>query len=183
MKKIILTAVALCALSFANAQEAKFGVKAGLNLSNWTGGDVDGTSIKAGFQAGGLVDIKVSDKFSVQPEVLFSLQGVKVDGGKYNTSYINVPVMAKYYVADGFSLEAGPQIGFLVSAKAKADGGGSSDVKDMFKSTDFGLNVGAGYDIAENVNLGARYNFGLSKIVDGVDVKNSNIAIALAYKF
>ncbi|MBD0726072.1 hypothetical protein B6A10_12890 [Flavobacterium sp. L1I52] len=188
MKKIILTVAAMFAFGFANAQEVKFGVKAGLNLSNFTG-DVENNSIKAGFQAGGLVEIKVSDKFSVQPEVLYSLQGTKIEEEgtdvNFNMSYLNVPVMAKFYVADGFSLEAGPQIGFLLSANGKAEGV-SIDIKDYFKSTDFSLNVGAGYDVAENVNIGARYGFGLSNIAKdsgSEKLHNSNIAIAVAYKF
>lgn len=185
MKKIVLTAVAVFAFGFANAQEVKFGVKAGLNLSNLTG-DATGTSIKAGFQVGGLVEIKTSEKFSIQPEIVYSMQGAKVDGGKLEISYLNVPVMAKYFVAKGFSLEVGPQIGFLVSAKAKADGGVSEDFKDSLKSTDFSLNLGAGYDVTENINLGLRYGFGLSnmsKISGDGTIKNSNIALAVAYKF
>ncbi len=188
MKKIILTTAAMFALCFANAQEAKFGVKAGLNLSNVTG-DVSGNSVKAGFQAGGFVEFKVSEKFSVQPEVLYSLQGAKYDeegtNVDFNLSYFNIPVMAKYYVADGFSLEAGPQLGFLLSAKAKG-GGVTVDVKDSFESIDFGMNVGAGYDITDRFSIGARYGFGLSNIAkdsEGDKIHNSNIAIALGYKF
>ena len=93
--------------------------------------------------------------------------------------------MAKYFVAEGFSLEAGPQIGFLMSAKAKADSE-SIDVKDAFESTDFGINVGAGYDVTENINLGLRYTIGVSNILkDSGDFKagNSNIAFAVGYKF
>ena len=93
--------------------------------------------------------------------------------------------MAKYYVAEGFSLEAGPQIGFLMSAKLKGDGE-DLDIKDESNSTDFGFNFGAGYDVTENINLGLRYSLGLSNInkEDGAgDAKNSNIAFAVAYKF
>ena len=192
MKKLLFAAVAVFAFGAANAQEVKFGAKAALNLANLTG-DVEDNSMKVGFQIGGLVEIGVSEKFSVQPELVFSTQGAKFEesfgGVSYdydlNLNYLNIPVMAKYYVAEGFSLEAGPQIGFLMSAKAKADGG-DEDVKDSFNSTDFGLNFGAGYNVTENINLGLRYSLGLSNIVkeDGAgDVKNSNIAFAVAYKF
>ena len=76
MKKILLTAAAVFALSYANAQDVKFGAKAGLNLSNFTG-DVENTSTKVGFQVGGFAEIKISEKFAVQPELLYSLQGTK----------------------------------------------------------------------------------------------------------
>ena len=189
MKKLLFAAVAVFAFGAANAQEVKFGAKAGLNLSNFTG-DVEGNSMKVGFQLGGLVEIGISEKFAVQPELVYSAQGAKFDDsffGDYdlNFNYLNIPVMAKYYVAEGFSLEAGPQIGFLMSAKAKADGE-DEDVKDEFNSTDFGLNFGAGYNVTENINLGVRYSLGLSNLnkEDGAgDLKNSNIAFAVAYKF
>ncbi len=185
MKKVVLTAAAIFAFGFANAQETKFGAKVGLNLSNFTG-DVTDNSMKIGFQVGGFANIGVSDKFAVQPELVYSTAGAKFSDGSLDLSYLNIPVMAQYKVADKFSLEAGPQIGFLMSAKAKADGIGSADAKELFNSTDFGLNLGAGYDVAENMNIGVRYSIGLSNIAkDSGDEKlgNSNIALAFGYKF
>lgn len=202
MKKIILTVAAVFAFGFANAQETKFGVKGGLNVANISG-DIEDNSSKVGFHVGGFVEIKVSDKFSVQPELLFSTQGTKLEesGTNYsyesnlNLSYLNIPVMAKYYVAEGFSLEAGPQIGFLTTAKSDftdTESGitvsGDEDVKDEFESIDFGFNFGAGYDFTENLSAGLRYNLGLSNIAktdSGDDFKLSNnvFSVSLGYKF
>jgi opacity protein-like surface antigen len=206
MKKIILTVAAVFAFGFANAQETKFGVKGGLNLANISG-DVEDNSSKIGFNVGGFVEIKVSDKFSVQPELLFSTQGTKEEysenfGGstinytdKLNLSYLNIPVMAKFYVAEKFSLEAGPQVGFLLSANAKSeatDGTDSlseeEDVKDAFESIDFGLNFGAGYDFTSNLSVGLRYNLGLSNIAktdsgDDYKISNNVFSVSLGYKF
>jgi opacity protein-like surface antigen len=188
MKKIILSVAALFAFGFANAQEVKFGAKAGVNFSTFTGDaeDVDG---KVGFQVGAFAEIKISDKFSVQPELMYTTLGAKFDemGTTFTQTvdYIVLPVMAKFYVADAFSLEAGPQIGFLVGAKIEADGE-SVDVKEFYNSTDFGLNFGAGYDFTENISAGLRYTLGLSNIAkDSGDesIQNSNFALALAYKF
>ncbi|KIA99210.1 hypothetical protein OA93_06155 [Flavobacterium sp. KMS] len=202
MKKITLSIVAVLAFGFANAQEVKFGVKGGINLSTLTG-DVEDASSKVGFQVGGFAEIKLTEKFSVQPEVLYSLQGAKSEGSEFgytskstlNLSYLNIPVMAKYYVAEKFSLEAGPQIGFLLSAKddtkVTVDGESSSEkinVKDDYKSIDFGVNFGAGYDFTENLSAGLRYNLGLSNIAETVEgenykVKNSVFSLSVAYKF
>jgi opacity protein-like surface antigen len=198
MKKIMLTAAAVLAFAFSNAQETKFGVKAGVNLHTLTG-DVEDQSSKIGFQAGAFAEFKLSDKFAIQPELLYSTQGTKFEEGddeiKYNLSYLNIPVMAKYYVAEKFSLEAGPQIGFLLSAKGKYDFvedgvsvSGDEDIKDSFESIDFGLNFGAGYDFTENLSAGLRYNLGLSNIAkteDGNDskVKNGVFSLSVGYKF
>lgn len=185
MKKIILTVMSVFAFSFANAQGTKFGVKAALNIASLTG-DVNDASSLVCFQIGGFAEIKLSEKFAIQPELLFSTQGNKFDTGEsLNLSYVNIPVMAKYYVAPKFSLEFGPQIGFLTSAKAKYEGE-SENFKDFFKSVDFGLNFGAGYDFTNKISAGVRYNLGLSNIAEDSgdeSVHNSVFSVSVGYKF
>lgn len=192
MKKIILSALAVFVFGFANAQETKFGLKAGLNIANQKF-EVEGSSMTAnsivGLQVGGFTEIKVDDKFAIQPEVLLSTEGskLKADGEEllFNLSYINVPVMAKFYPAPKFNIQAGPQLGFLVSAKGKYNGGSKEDIKDDLKSTNFGVNFGAGYEFTENCLIDLRYNLGLSNISDsdGGEIKGSVFSIALGYKF
>ena len=180
MKKIILSIAAVFAFGFANAQDVKYGAKAGLNMSNIS---TDGASSLLAFHLGGFAELKLNDKFAVQPELLYSAQGAKVGGVDFNLNYINIPVMAKYYVADAISIEVGPQIGFLMSAKA--DG---VDVKEFFSSTDFGLNLGGGYNLNEKMSLGLRYNMGLSDVEKDLPSgakgsKNSCVQISFGYKF
>ncbi len=198
MKQIILLAVAFLAFGFANAQDKKnmsFGIKGGLNvclITNVTSIDVGvSSSALIGFHVGFFGEFMISDKFSIQPELLYSTQGVKLDfsgaSGDLKLDYITIPVMAKYYVAKDFSLEFGPQVGFLISAKAKSSGV-SIDVKDMMQTTDFGLNLGAGYYIGKSMNLGLRYNFGLSRVqkdlASGESAsKNSVFQLSFGYKF
>ena len=92
--------------------------------------------------------------------------------------------MAKFYVADGISLEAGPQIGFLASAKADVDGE-STDIKDLLKSTDFALNLGAGYKLDSGLNFGLRYSMGLTDVYDfDTDgFKHSVLQLSVGYNF
>lgn len=200
MKKIILTAAAVAAFGFTNAQEVKFGVKAGLNIAN-LGGDFEENSSLIGFQIGGLAEIKLSDSFAIQPELLFSAQGTKFEESdefgsyeeKIKLSYLNIPIMAKYYVAPKFSIEAGPQIGFLLSAKSEGEETFEGetetfdeDIKEDVKSLDFGVNFGLGFDFSENLSAGVRYNIGLSNVFDDSDdfkVNNSVFSLALGYKF
>jgi hypothetical protein len=97
MKKVLLTALAVFAFSFANAQDTKYGVKGGLNMSN---NSADGSKSITSFHLGGFAQFKMNDKFAIQPELLYSAQGAKNDFGTLNLNYINIPVMAKYNVAD-----------------------------------------------------------------------------------
>lgn len=205
MKKIILSSLLVLAVSFTYAQKAEFGIKGGLNIANqsFSGDGSPSPSSIIGFHIGGFVDIKIDEKFSFHPELLYSTQGSKfdfvVDEGEgifytentFLLSYINIPVMFKYYATEKFNLEAGPQIGFLVDSKLKTEVLGQSitqDAKDLFESVDFGLNLGAGYDFTKSFSAGVRYNFGLTNVMetesgDNSEVKNNVLSISVGYKF
>lgn len=209
MKKIIFVGITVLTFGVSSAQEVNFGVKGGLNVSTLTG-DVEEVDAKIGFHVGGFAEIKLSDKFAFQPELLFSTQGAKSEYSEsdgtdsysekftLNLNYLNVPLMAKYFATDKLFIEAGPQIGLLLSAKTDyeytetfqgvtfSESIDGVDVKDDFKSIDFGLNFGLGYEFTENIFAGARYNLGLSNIGEdtGDDkINNGVIQVSLGYKF
>lgn len=187
MKKIFL-AVAFISTGIIAGAQAKFGAKAGLNLANWSGSDADDAKMKIGFNVGGFVNLAVSESFSIQPELLFSNQGTKFEesgeSATIHSNYLNIPVMAQYNNASGFYAETGPLVGFLMSAKVKADGE-SMDIKESFKSLDFGWGLGLGYKLASGLGFGARYNFGLAKLPEEGDgkISNSVIQVGLSYTF
>lgn len=192
MKKIFLVAIAVMAFGFTNAQQTRFGIKGGLNVSTLTGEYEDDTKSLVGFHVGGFAEIKVIERLAIQPELLFSAQGARFEGignDKYDAklNYLNIPVLAKFYVTKQFTVEAGPQIGFLLSAKIEGE-----DAKDFYKSADFGFNFGAGYNFTDNFSAGIRYTVGVSGVYDNnnedledyIDSsKNSNLALFLGYKF
>jgi hypothetical protein len=211
MKKYILTTVIVFVFTFTNAQEIKFGAKAGLNIANLTGYFPDSSPL-TGFNVGVFAEIKIANKFAVQPELLFSTQGNKMKvpvldassdylysyDGKWNLSYLNLPVMAKYYILDKLSIETGPQIGLLLSAKAKYSSDDRAlpslntstaeyDIKNYIKSVDLGLNFGATYDFSENLSVNFRYNLGLANInnepMSSSNIKNKVLSLSLGYKY
>lgn len=205
MKKLVLSAaVAVLGVVGMNAQNAdtealQLGVRAGYNLSNFNGDmaeDVDTKSL-SGFHVGLYTEFPISSRFSIQPEVIYSTQGATFEAfgseADLRTQYLNVPVLAKVYVADGFNLQAGPQIGFLTGAEWQADGG-DVDYKDYMKGTDFGLLLGAGYKTPMGLTIDARYNMGLSNTFDedgdwdeGVSTdqewKNGVFQVGIGYQF
>ena len=174
MKKLLLV-IAMVALGFT-ASAQTFGVKAGLNFSN-VELNADGGSIspdsQTSFYLGGVVDFKISEKFHIQPEVLFSAEGFE----NFDMNFINVPVMAKYYITENFNLQAGPQVGFLVDAE---------DTEGL-NSVNFGLGFGAAYEIEGGLFFDARYNMGISDLTDsgsdGVELTTNTFQVGLGYRF
>jgi len=186
MKKILVLAV-VTVLGFTNvtAQKIKFGAKGGINIANINGDNTSSLEPVAAFNFGLMTEIPISQKFSFQPEVMFSGQGYSFEGSNGNIvalNYLNVPLMAKYYIVKGLSLEAGPQIGYLLSAKNEG-----TNVKDGFKKVDFAANLGVGYKLENGINFGARYNFGLSNINDVSGdpnkFRNSVFQLSIGYFF
>ncbi len=94
--------------------------------------------------------------------------------------------MFQYNALPNLYVEAGPQFGFLVSAKSKFNNG-SVDVKDATKGFDFGLGLGAGYYFTPNIGVNLRYVAGLTDIVKdrigGDSAKNGVFQAGLSYKF
>jgi hypothetical protein len=197
VKKLLLTIVVASFASYSYAQNITGGVKAGLNLADQKY-SIDGTTaghqLKAGFHGGVYMIAMINDKFGIQPELLYSMQGSKLEfplfGYDYVTSfnYLSIPVLARYNFTDRFSAQVGPQFGFLMSAEVEANDGNQTtitDVKDEYKAMDVSGVLGLEFEIVAGLGAGTRYIFGLTKINDDDSdgkVKNSNIQIYLKYK-
>lgn len=166
MKKLLLiTAISFFGFTNVKAQDIEFGAKLAMNFANFYGDyDGDDSGVVSIINFGVMAEIPINEKFSFQPEIMYSTQGYGTGSGQDELAalnYLNVPLMGKYYVTRGFSLEAGPQIGYLLSAKE--DG---KSIKDNFKALDFGVNLGLGYKLKNGLNFGLRYNIGLSNVND-----------------
>lgn len=203
MKKLLLTLTAIVALSVAASAQLSIGIKGGLNLAKVTGDDADGTDGRTSFHLGAYLTFDVSDKFAIQPELLYNSIGAKSESSyfdddlgditaeeTYKLNYISVPVMFLYKITPQVNIQAGPQFNFLASAKDKYeisyDGGsasGDEDIKDQFKGLDLGFNVGLGANFGK-LNASARYCLGLSNIADAedADLKNAVIQVSLGYR-
>lgn len=178
--------------AYSQAQVA-IGIKGGPNFATIDTKSSAGENYKnrAGFHGGAFVLIKAA-KIGIQPEVIFSQQGSKVEinsqNFESNFSYLNIPIILKLYTVAGINLQAGPQFGFITSAKTPIQDqfGGTyrvEDVKDKMKSSDFTLGLGLGWDLPFGLTLDARYNLGLSKIYDDAPANQSNDAKNQVFQF
>ena len=93
--------------------------------------------------------------------------------------------MANVYVAKGLAVKLGVQPGFNVNSKFSGSYAGWAASKDVdAKSVDFSIPVGMSYELPTvPLVIDARYNWGLTKVADWSDSKNSVFQITLGYKF
>ena len=195
MKKLLFTLIVTSLASTGLfAQGLSGGVKAGVNLANLTGDDVEDSDMRIAYHVGGYVNYAFSESVSLQPELLFNSVGAKTsytdpDFGDveetFVLNYLSVPVDLVYSFGN-FNIQAGPQFGFLLSAKDKYEIDGESDdvdIKDEMKGIDFGVNLGVGANFGK-LNATARYVIGLSNVIDSddADVKNGVIQVSLGYR-
>ena len=179
MKLYLNVAVAAILMTAtAKAQNVNIGIKGGLNIYNINNSNGAKYDNLVGFNLGLIGHIHLAKQLALQPELVYSAQGAKhtTEGveTKIHLGYINVPILLQYMFDNGFRLEAGPQIGFLVNAKAKTPNS-NVNIKNDIKKVDVGLGAGIGYvNPASNFGIDARYNLGLSNINENSSVKSTN---------
>jgi hypothetical protein len=181
--RAIVCVVFLLVPDWTDAQSS-IGVKGGLNISNIQPGSFSNQRLRTGFHAGLLWHIHLGQSLAFQPELVYSLQGVKLSGNeRLNLSYINVPFLLQVMVGRGFRLEAGPQLGFLVNAREQT-GSTLENVRPSYKTLDAALAVGFGFIGNAGLGFDVRYNYGLSDInKSGGDDVNQVFQVGLFYQF
>ena len=169
---IMITGVVSAQHGNAPAGHVTLGVKGGLNFYNIHNDNSTSYDQMTGYHLGLLGHIHRDSQWALQPELLFSTQGAK----NYKLSYINIPVLIQYMFDNGFRIQAGPQLGFLVSSDDDID----------YNPVDFALSVGVSYVVpSTGFGIDLRYNHGLNDINKSSDVKATNrgIQFGLFYLF
>ncbi|WP_346985518.1 porin family protein [Chryseobacterium sp. POE27] len=217
MKKFLLLAsVAIMGMS-VNAQEFRFGPKAGFAMSTLKidekQDDLGKRSMdpKYTFYIGGMAEYKINDNFGFQAEVLYSPLGgkEKIDGvnagllyvgeqTKVNLGTLLVPISAKYFITENFSVAAGANFGIILTAKQKTVIGsdfmdmeiegenGEVDIKDDIKKLNIAPFVGVEYMLENGLFFDARYSLGVSNLSNdgsGGKITNSFAQIGVGFKF
>lgn len=188
MNKTILSFIILLMLQCPSFAQG-LGVRAGLNLANFSGQDIADFDNRVGYHAGVFVPVAISDKVSIEPALLLSTKGAKFSGNEsfaispsaqatqeysanITLSYLEVPVSLKYRLDEHFFLTAGPSFSFLLKKKGvfterqciDSECTGSQEKSEDFldfRGSDIGLSAGLGFDLNDKLFLSATYQSGL----------------------
>ena len=198
MKKLsnvlVLIVFSLGIVTVASAQ-ARFGVKAGLNLANVSGDEVEDNKMLPTFMVGGVAEFGLGGSgLGLGVGLQLHGKGAKFDDGtetgSVNPFYLQIPVQLTYRNS-GIFVGAGPYAAFGIGGKTKFGSDsesisfGSSEDSDL-SSIDFGAGLELGYEFSQ-FRATASYNLGLSNIIpkdySDVTVKHNVIGISLAYLF
>ena len=194
MKKMMMIAVMAIVAMTASAQNTlrdngafTLQPKVGLGLGSFSGeyvkvaGESD-PKTRVGFLVGVEGEYYINSWFSAALGLNYAQQGWKVDGNTLKLDYLNVPLVADFYVARGLALKTGVQFGFLMNAKAD-----EGDIKNSCEKFNFSIPVGISYEIS-NFVLDIRYNIALTKVNKydgGHNEKNRSdlVQFTVGYKF
>jgi len=182
MKKLCIAVIAIFFAGSINAQSLKFGAKAGMNVATINGGELNVDS-RIGFHVGVVSEIEINNKFSIQPELMYSSQGAEEDIVLLKLDYLLLPILAKYYITNGFSIEAGPQFSFLVHDEIELDNGNQSVFDTDSENFDLSASFGLGYQLKSSLFFQVRYNIGITPIEENPDVFNGVFQLSAGYQF
>lgn len=197
MKNIVsIVFLSLFISAGAMAQNYGFGVKAGINGSDFRSGD-DSFEMKVGYLLGIYANLRLSERVGFQPELVYSNQGAASDDIDVDLNYINIPMMFKLYITPAVNLQLGPYVGFIIDKglTSDLDDLDEGDLEDSFEGLDVGLAGGVNFESAGGFNVGLRYAYGFSDVNKGFesvgsspisfdsDASNSIIEFALGFTF
>ncbi|WP_318308448.1 porin family protein [Flagellimonas crocea] len=192
-KNLLILGVLLAGLTTygQNTNNVQLGVRGGANFATVAGDGFDSPDSRTSLYLGLLAEAPLTDHVSLQPEVFYSAQGFDITDepdspdAQFKVDYIQVPVLFKFYIADGLNLQAGPQFGFKVNESldlAPGDDSGSFD-SDSIKTFDLQGAAGVEYKFPSGFFIQGRYSYGFSEMVEDVDVHNSVFSAGLGFMF
>jgi hypothetical protein len=159
MKRFYFLLIFVIAVSISLQAQIKGGVKGGVNTGNIIISNKadyfqnDQFKARTSFHFGSYVQNTFSDHFAWQVEVLFSNKGYYLqtieDKTAVSLNYINWPLLLVYKPTPKLGIEAGIELGLLVSGE------------ELYNSFDMGIDFGANFEITKRINAGLRYNMGL----------------------
>ncbi len=184
MKKFFLTVLAAFAMTLTTQAQDLFsiGARGAINFSSLTGGDAVETSSGTGWNFGLTAELRPFQKFSITVDAMYSKTKVNaVDSDDYlNLGYLDIPIMANYYLIKGLHIKAGIQPSINLSAKTSL-----GDISENIKNGAFSIPVGIGYTTDMGLGIDLRYNISTSDTYDfdELDLKTSSFVVGVYFRF
>ena len=209
MKKIVLSiAFVICLINLSQAQ-LKIGAKVGGMLSSLTSQDQldqyfafvgvedDFYKTKLSYQLGGFLQLKLKEKFVLQPELLWSNKGSTIDSdrgqGKAHLHYLSLPLLVGYQPVNGLSVLVGPEFSRIISARVKGEDIDNNMDHLLNSDYDIGVNIGLEYQLEKGLGFGVRYNYSINHAINlgyrnsgelnTVQFRNRSIQFYMTYSF
>lgn len=205
---LLLVLISFVAVSASAQKKFTFGPKAGFTVANLHVDDDDQndqiSGVKAGLVIGAFAEYRAVKWFAVSADVLFARKGAQNEfkestsgfdretENNFKLNYIDVPVLANFYVAKGFAIKAGIQPSFLLSAKNKVSQKTNGelkketvDFKKELNKVDFAIPVGISYSFKMGLVLDLRYHIACTDLLKDGDYKLTNqvASLTVGWKF
>lgn len=191
MKKVLMVFVLIAVALVARAQEKKAGyftIQPKIGVSSTALTDMVNGEGATGVIVGAEGEYRVKKWFGAAVGLVYSMQGTGYENSDRHiyAHYLNVPIVANFYVWKGLALKIGIQPGFLMKAKEKFDNGHTVNWSSDCNRVDFSVPVGISYDFSRFV-VDVRYNIGMTELFkEGIrndEMRNLVIQLTLGYKF
>ena len=193
MKRTVLLLFSFFFLTLS--AQAQFGLKGGVNRAVLSGNVGDDAEYQTSYHAGIFYQAKILGPISLQPELLYSMQGAQARSllrdqslEEFDTKlhYLTLPVLVKATIGPVF-VEAGPQFSYLVSSQdegrtqvnlTSSSPGEYLDFNrtsgDDYKKGDLGVALGAGINLPLGLAIGGRFTTSLNNIGDYRNISGVN---------
>jgi hypothetical protein len=199
-KTLLITSLIILTAKLTFAQDIAVGIKAGVNINSASTSIPvveSGKETLALFHGGAVVDVAVNQRFSIQPQILYSRKGVKFNAGDHKHTIklnsLDLPLLAVFKAGKGVFFGAGPNFGFHLSGTNVSTGALNETHKYKFdgstgdfKRFDFGVNVMAGYEHKSGVFTSVNYLKGISKgLIEfpNTDWSHNVLSFSVGYMF
>ncbi len=192
MKKLFLSMIAVASIATVGNAQVRFGGEVGVNMSNVMSSPSVSTTMAIGARVGPIMDYAINDHFSIQPGIMFSMMGFKIDPVTETINYIHIPinVLYKFDVGPGkLFVGLNPYLGYALSGKVS--GGGVSESitfgsnEGDTKALDFGIGGQVGYELPMGLLFRVGYDYGFANLSNesGETINNNCIHISVGYLF
>ncbi|MFB2121602.1 porin family protein [Parapedobacter sp. 2B3] len=166
-RKAILLVVAMVAATQLFAQKrVSPGIRAGVNVATLSNINAD---FKTDFYAGGILSLHLGQRYTLQPELIYTRQGANnvtfvneesgEPGGQENVTiqYLSLGVVNKFYFVDGFHALIGPSLDMKIGKNFPRIDFDDDD----YGGVDLGISLGLGYTLPIGLTIEGRFKTGM----------------------